>query len=58
MQRGRQLRGDDDDEGDDLLQRRGPLEAAGHLQVLLSHGRRVFPLRHAELLPQDRILDL
>ena len=58
IQRWRQLRGDADDQGHHLFWRRGGLAAAGDLQVLVSHRRRIFPLRYSELRSQNGVVDL
>jgi len=58
VQRGRQLRGDADDEGDDQTGRRRALGAAGDLQELLYDERRVLSVRRAALHDEVQLVDL
>ena len=57
-QRGWQLRGDPGHQGHAALHGGRGLEAAGHLPLLLRDGRRVLPLRRADLRHEVRQLDL
>ena len=57
-QRGWQLRGDPGHQGHAALHGGRGLEAAGHLPLLLRDGRRVLPLRRADLCDEVRELDL
>lgn len=58
LQRGRQLRGDDNDESHIALHGQSGVETAGHLQIVLRDQRRVLSVRRANVLHEVRVLDL
>ncbi len=58
LQRRRQLRGDASDEGHPDGVGKGGVEAAGDLPLVVRDGRRVLPVRRADLRHEVRKLDL
>lgn len=58
LQRGRGVRGDDDDEGGAAPYGQGALDSARHLQVLMRDRRAILPLRPADLLHEVWLLEL
>ena len=55
---GRQLRGDPDDKGHRIVERRSHLAASGNLQIFMCYWCRIFSLRHPNLHVESWILDL
>ena len=58
LQRGWQLRGDHNDQGDIASHGKGDVEATRHLQIILRNWRGVFSIRPTDVFHEVRIVDL